>query len=185
MNMDYTKIENIKQKLKQTLPERTYLHTLRTVDKAMELCKQTDADADVVFMAALLHDCAKKDVPTEQQLVKFADFADFSKVIHAPLGADKARREFGITDKKIIDCIFYHTTGKAKMSIEEMIVFLADAIEDGRDYPGLEEIREEAKLSIKAGVLQSLENVVKFESANGNKLHHLTLEAIKDLKGEF
>lgn len=182
--MNYTKIEQIKQKLKQDLPERTFLHTLRTVQMAMELCVGTNANRDTVFLAALLHDCAKKDVPTEEHLEKISDFADYSKVIHAPLGAIKAEEEFGIFDKKILDCIRFHTTGRPKMSIEEMIVFLADAIEDGREYDGVEEIRKKTKISIKDGVLQSLENVVRFESSNGNKIHHLTIETIKDLKGE-
>lgn len=183
--MDYTKIDDIKQKLKESLPERTYLHTLRTVDKAMELCGDTSANKDVVFFAALLHDCAKKDIPTEKQLIELADFAEYPKVIHAPLGAAKANEEYGITDKRVIDCIYYHTTGRPNMSIEEMIVFLADAIEDGRDYPGVDEIREQTKISIKSGVLKSLEGVVKHETLNGNKIHHLTIETINDLKGEI
>lgn len=182
--MDYIQIENIKQQLKKSLPEKTYLHTLRTAQKAIELCKCTDANQDVVLLSALLHDCAKKDVPTKEQLAKLADFAEYPKVIHAPLGSFKAKKEYGITDKKILDCIYYHTTGRPEMSIEEMIVFLADAIEDGRDYPGLDKIRKKAEISIKLGVLQSLENVVEFETANGNKIHHLTIETINDLKGE-
>ena len=48
--------------------------------------------------------------------------------------------------------------------------------------PGLDKIREKAEISIKLGVLQSLENVVEFETANGNKIHHLTILFSKALK---
>ncbi len=183
--MNYTKIEQIKQKLKENIPERTYLHTLRTVEMAMELCVGTNADRDVVFIAALLHDCAKKDVPTKEQAEVLGDFINYPKVLHAPLGAIKAQQEFDIVDEKVLDCIRFHTTGRPNMSIEEMIVFLADAIEDGREYDGVDLIRQMTKKSIKDGVLQSLTNVVKFESTNGNKLHNLTIETIKSLKEEF
>lgn len=182
--MNYTQIEQIKEKLKQTLPERTYAHTLRTVEMAMELCVGTNADRDTVFLAALLHDCAKKDVPNEAQLEKLADFANFPKVIHAPLGAIKANEEYGILSDKVLDCIRFHTTGRPNMSIEEMIVFLADAIEDGRTYDNVDKIREKTKSSIIEGVLASLEGVVLFEEANGNEIHHLTKDTIEFLKGE-
>ena len=65
--MDYTKIELFKEKLKNDLKPQRYEHTLSTVKKAMELSVDTDADKEKVFIAALLHDCAKYKVPDENQ----------------------------------------------------------------------------------------------------------------------
>ncbi len=52
------------------------------------------------------------------------------------------RRDFGITDRELLDAVSYHTTGRAGMTLLEKIIFIADAVEPGRDYPGVEEIRE-------------------------------------------
>lgn len=176
--MNYTRIEAIKKKLKENLPEKTYLHTLRTVTMAMELCVGTAADWDVVFLAALLHDCAKKMKPSREQLLELDGFAGYDKVIHAPLGAIIARQEYGIQEERVLDAVRYHTTGRPQMTLEEQIVFLADAIEDERDYPNVEQIREKTKISLADGVLESLRCTVRFETGNGSMLHPLTLQAI-------
>ena len=176
--MNYIGIEAIKKKLKETLPEKTYLHTLRTVNMGMELCVGTTADRDIVFLAALLHDCAKKMTPSREQLLQLDDFAGYEKVIHAPLGAIIARQEYDVQEERVLDAVRYHTTGRPQMSLEEQIVFLADAIEDERDYPGVEQIRKKTKISIAEGVLESLRCTVQFETGNGSRLHPLTLQAI-------
>ncbi len=180
--MDYIKVELIKEKLKKDLKPQRYEHTLRTVLKAMELSMGTAADKEVVFYASLLHDCAKYKKPNESQKKHLEDFADCEPIIHAPLGAIVAQEEYGICDERILNAIKYHSTGRAKMTIEEMIVFLADALEDGRDYPNLGNIKKSTETSLKAGVLTSLEGVFRYESEKGNKVHHLTLEAIEDIK---
>lgn len=177
--MDYTQIEEIKRKLKESLPEKTYQHTLRTVAMAMELCVGTEADRDVVFFAALLHDCAKKMVPAKADEKELGEFLGYEKVLHAPLGALTARRQYGMQDERVLAAIRYHTTGRPCMTIEEQIVFLADAIEDGREYPGVERIREQTKKSIQAGILASFESTLRFESQNGSAIHPLTLQAME------
>jgi len=176
--MDYIRNEEqIKEKLRTLVPEKTYLHILRTVIKAMELCDQCGADKGIVYPAALLHDCAKKLTPTPEQATVLGSVMEYPPVVHAFLGELIAKEQFGITDPRILSCIRYHTTGRKNMTKEEQVVFLADAIEDGRDYPGVAEIRAKAEQSIAAGVLESLNRTVSYVSQSGNKLFPLTLEA--------
>ena len=61
------------------------------------------------------------------------------------MGAAFAQSLFGIDDREILDAVSYHTTGRSGMTTLEKIVFLADAIEPGRDYPGVEAIRDAAE----------------------------------------
>lgn len=180
--MDYTKIEFFKEKLKKDLKPQRYEHTLSTVLKAMELSVGTDADKEKVFIAALLHDCAKYKTPNEVQKGFLEDFLECAPIIHAPFGAIIAKEEYGIDDEIILNAIKYHSTGRRGMSTEEIIVCLADAIEDLRDYPNLESIRKATRKGLKYGLLESLSGVVAFESGKGNKIHHLTIEAIEWLK---
>lgn len=180
--MDYIKIEEYKKKLKKDLKPQRYQHTMNTVFKAMELSMGTSADKDVVFIASLLHDCAKYKTPSKNQLEELKDFLDCPAIIHAPLGAIIAREEYGINDERVLNAIKYHSTGRAGMSIEEMIVCLADAIEDGREYPNVDYVREQAQKGVIDGMMANLSGVIEFETKKGNLIHHLTLEAINDLK---
>lgn len=177
--MDYTLIEQFKDKLKKELKKERYEHTLRTVLTAMELTLGTDADRDKVFVASLLHDCAKYRTPTKEQAEEINEFAGFEKIIHAPLGAIIARDEYGIRDKTVLNAIKYHTTGRKNMTAEEKIVCLADAIEDGRNYLGVEEIRKMAKTSVDNGLIAYFENVIGYEK---NSIHPLSIEALEDIK---
>lgn len=180
--MDYTRILRFKEKLKKDLKPQRYQHTVNTVIKAMELTIGLNVDKEVVFIASLLHDCAKYKTPNEEQMQELKDFLDCPPIIHAPFGAIIARDEYGISDERILNAIKYHTTGRKSMAMEEMIVCLADAIEDGRDYPNLDKIKEETKKGVKNGLIAYLLNVIEYETKKGNKVHHLTLEALEDLK---
>ena len=61
-------------------------------------------------------------------------------LLHGPVAAVWAEKELGITDRSILDAIRYHTTGRAGMSRLEMVVYLADLIEPGRRYPGVDRL---------------------------------------------
>lgn len=178
--MDYTEIEGFKAKLKNELKPERYQHTLRTVLTAQELCFGTAADREKVFVAALLHDCAKYKSPTSEQKKMLDGFLGYDKIIHAPLGVLVAKEEYGITDETVLNAIKYHTTGRENMTAEEKIVCLADAIEDGREYPGVENIRAAAKKSVDDGLVAYFENVISFEG--GENIHRLTLDALNYIK---
>lgn len=130
----YTKysIEEIKEKLKNCLSYERYIHSLGTMEKAMELAERFNLNVEKAQIAGLLHDCAKC-VPNEE-LQSFDYCFDESeklscKTWHAPVGAITAEREFGITDAEILSSIRWHTIGKKGMSDFEKIIFLADKIE--------------------------------------------------------
>ena len=48
------------------------------------------------------------------------------------------------------------------MSLLEKIVYLADAVEPGRMYPGVEELRKAAFEDIDVGCLKSLQHTIDF-----------------------
>ena len=48
----------------------------------------------------------------------------------------------GVTDSAVIKAVAYHTTGRAQMSLLEKILYLADIIEPGREFDGVEKLRE-------------------------------------------
>ena len=114
-------------------PER-FSHTFYVVKRGLELA--ADDEKEKVFTACLLHDVAKTITPAEYGKYGFSKPSDMpDSVVHSFLGAEVAKRDFGITDREILDAIAYHTTGRPNMTRLEKIVYVADKTEDSRPYP--------------------------------------------------
>lgn len=90
-------------------------------------------------------------------------------------------RDFGITDKDILNAVNYHTTGRKGMSLLEKIIYIADLIEPGRNYTGVEDIREMALKDLDKALLASLEQSISFVREKGYDLDNDTVEAKNDI----
>ena len=114
-------------------------------------------------LAAIFHDYAKfrpkdemKQIIVDQNMAK--ELLDFhSELWHAPVGAYLVEKEAGITDRDILDAIAYHTTGRIGMTVLEKVVYLADYIEPGRSFPGVDEVRELATKSLDKAMIQAVQ----------------------------
>ena len=67
-----------------------------------------------------------------------------------------ARYVFG-QDDEVYDAIFYHTTGRANMSLAGKILYIADYIEPNRDFPGVEQLRALAFSDLRGALKLGLE----------------------------
>jgi len=56
-------------------------------------------------------------------------------VLHARLGAELARERFGVHEEAILSAIRKHTTAAPNMSRLDEVVYLADGLEAGREFP--------------------------------------------------
>lgn len=124
----------------ENLPEKRIKHTADVVVCALKRAKELGLDLEKVTTAATLHDCAKYiDYKTVDGFCLPDDVP--TPVIHAFLGAYIAQNVLGVFDEEIIDAIRFHTSGKAEMSTLSKLIFVADMIEEGRDYDGVEYLR--------------------------------------------
>ena len=122
------------EKLRGYLKEERFNHTFYVVKRGLEICKEEERED--VFTACLLHDCAKYVSPDDYKKYGFVPQPDMPEsVVHSFLGAEVARRDFGVTDQQILDAIAYHTTGRPNMTRLDKIVYVADKTEDSRPYP--------------------------------------------------
>lgn len=140
----YTKysIEEIKNKLKECLNEERYIHSIGTMEKAVELAEKFNCDIEKAQIAGLLHDCAK--CLSNEELSQYKNTFEeceklSSKTWHAPVGAYIANKEYGINDNDILSSIRWHTVGKKDMTDLEKIIFLADKIEERTREPEFRE----------------------------------------------
>ncbi|MDR1210383.1 MAG: nicotinate-nucleotide adenylyltransferase [Clostridiales bacterium] len=176
------------EKLRQTLKPSRYRHTMAVAREAERLAGIFGADARKARVASLLHDNAKTlgEDETRNLLAYSADGAalgetrrKYPKVFHAFIGAESARRDFGVTDPEILGAVRYHTTGRPDMPLLETVVYLADAIEETReDYPALSEIRRRVDASDLTGAMLAslLDTAGRFTP---EALHPLTAAAIE------
>lgn len=156
------------QLVKAQITDKRYVHTLGVAESAVELAERFGADIKKAELAAIFHDYAKfrpkeemKQIIIEQNMSK--DLLDFhSELWHAPVGAYLVKKEAGINDQEILDAIAYHTTGRIGMTLLEKVVYLADYIEPGRSFPGVDEVREVAKKSLDLAMIQAVRNTIAF-----------------------
>lgn len=181
--------EKIRQRLKADLKPSRYAHTMRVMMKSIELAEKYGVDRKKAALAGLLHDCAK--LPPEKQYELANEYGmDVSSmaqpIIHGPLGAERARRVFGITDKEVLSAISCHTTCRSHMTALDKIVYLADKIEQGRNYDGVENIRREADKSLDRGMVCCIERAI--DHVEGEKKGKITAEtyiALNEIKKDL
>ena len=126
--------------VKATLTEKRLIHTANVVVTALKKVKETGLDKKKVITACTLHDCAK--YIDANSISGFRLCEDMPKpVVHAYLGAYIAENLLKINDSEIVDAIRYHTSGRPNMSALEKLVFVADMVEEGRNYEGVEHLR--------------------------------------------
>lgn len=180
--------------VKKQLTERRYQHTIGVMETAIKLAKQYGADVKKAELAAIFHDYAKfrpkeemKQIILEQNMPK--DLLSYnSELWHAPVGAYLVRTEVGIEDEDILNAIRYHTSGRANMTLLEKIIYLADYIEPGRIFPGVDEVRDLAKQDLNKALIKALQNTIQFLLKKNQLIYPDTIHTynslIMEIKGE-
>lgn len=168
----YSRYADILKKLRANLKERTYNHCLRTAEFALENAWRVWEDYDRVMLAGLLHDCAKGKEP----LKDICEYPTPSlEVIHQYDGAEIAKKDYGITDEDILDAIRYHTTGKPDFSPLGKLIYLADKLERGRNYPGVDELRKAMDEGVDHAFSLALKHCVEYLRTRNIEIDLLTL----------
>ena len=161
-------LEDIKLSLVDKLSNYRYDHSMRVALEAKKLAKHYGIDEENAYLAGLLHDVAKEFSLEESRewILKYGlseSLLKNVKTCHAGVGALVAKDLYGVNDI-VCRAIQYHTVGNVEMNVLDKIVFIADKIESGKDYPGIEEERLLAYEDIdKALILCLINNKRKLE----------------------
>ena len=183
--------EDLFPRIRSLMNAHRFRHTLGVVKSAVHLASIHGLPIQKAALAALLHDIAKgmpqpelAQIAEHYQLVDPENTLMIGAVLHGPVGAWLAQRQFAVTDEEILNAIRFHTTGRENMTLFEMAVFVADAIEEGReDYPELKKIRWLAEKSLPAAVLCSIEGTKRYISqADGREMDASSLKTERYLR---
>lgn len=167
------------EKLKTMESEELYRHSVAAVMRAVDLNSRHNLkqDFDKVFLAALLHDNAKER-PSVDGLDVPADSIGTS-VLHQFLGAEKARRDFGIRDEEILSAIRYHTTAKPDMTVMQKLIYTADSTSYDRLYEPIPELRAATDADFEKGFEELLAFTYRKLLKKGGSVYPLTEEAVR------
>ena len=127
-------------------------HSINVAKCAIKLSEIYGYDKEKAYLAGLVHDCAKYF--TKEQIDSYVEKynieldpleVDNIALSHSIIGSFAIQEVFNIQDMDIINAVRYHTTGRENMSILEKIIFMADMIEEGRNFPGVDVYKRQSR----------------------------------------
>lgn len=187
--MQSTDKNRILEYIKQVLTEYRLKHTLGVACEAVSLAKRYGEDPDKAEFAALAHDmvrdCSQKEL--DRYLNDFhldPGLAGNRSLSHGKIAGALIERDFQINDEDIINAVTYHTTGRPGMSKLEKILYLADAIEPGRKYPGVLALRKKAFIDLDSACFECMKRTVEYVKEKGLCLDRNTILAINEFERE-
>jgi len=135
--------------LSERLSPAAAAHSRRVAETAATLAARFDVDVASARLAGLLHDWDREQTP-EQLFAAAADAgltvspadATVPYLLHARTGAAALRAAFPGLPDEVITAVAHHTVGSSEMTDLDKVVYVADMIEPGREYPGVEALRQ-------------------------------------------
>ena len=174
-------IEKIKANVKSHLDEKRYAHVERVAKCAKRLAKIYGENEQDVEVSAYLHDIAKFfELSHMIDLVKGKypevrdEMSHSTAVLHGFAGAEFVKNNYdiyGVDNEDILDGVRYHTIGSGNMSTLAKIVYLADAIEDGRNWEGVEKARELAVENLDEAIKYEIDTKLEYLISKDNIIH--------------
>lgn len=174
----------IRKKLKKDLERKRYVHTKGVAATAVCLTMAYGYDMKKAYLAGLLHDNAKS-IPTDEKkklckkyMIELNPAEEKNpELIHAKLGAYRAKDVYQIDDEDILSAIACHTTGKPKMNTLDKIIYIADYIEPGRrPLPMLDEIRAVAFQNLDKAMYLILKSTLSYLNDKKSDIDQITRE---------
>ena len=170
--------KKIEEYLKNSLSDYRFKHTVGVAQTAVKLADWYGTDPAKAEIAGLVHDIARdfSDRFMLEMCCKYGILADETEnhipaLLHGKVAAGFAADRFNISETDILDPVRYHTTGRKNMTIPEKILFLADMIEPGRAYSGVEDLRRIAWVNLDQAVLTGLNSTVRYVLERGLMIH--------------
>lgn len=163
--------------------EKRYKHSLGVMKKAEELAKLYGENINKAKLVGLAHDIGK-DLSKEEKLEYVKnnniEIDEIEKIntglLHAKIGADICKKKYGFS-KDMQDAIKYHTVGNKNMDTFSKIIFIADKIEDGRNYKNekkmeqLEATRKLANIDLNKALLFLIDSSLEFTLQKKELIH--------------
>ena len=189
-------LERLEYAVKGRISEKRFNHTLGVVRAAVYIAAALGGfDESEIRAAALLHDVAKEIPEAEAMRLLLADKSTTDGDLlcppahHSFVAPSIIKRDFrGFATDNVLSAVRNHTTGDTDMSDFDMVIFIADYVEEGRTYRDCVALRDklysglslardsdEARWHLYDAVIECLDNTIRFVLARGLYLHEKTV----------
>lgn len=179
--LPYTR-DQLLEKIAAQMSEKRFKHVLGVEKAAVKLAEKNQYDPEKAGLAALLHDYAK-ECPDQlfKDLIKKYDLDQDllqwnNNVWHGLVGIYKIQEDLQIFDPDILRAIAIHTVGAKDMSLLDKILYVADYIEEGRDFPLVNQARHIANESLDKAVAFETVNTVAYLASRAVPIYPQTIE---------
>lgn len=160
-------------------------HSLSVERVAIDLAQRHGLPVEEAAEAGLLHDNAHnmslaelQGIAREAGLAVDEEMFESTALLHAPVGALRAERVYGVMDNAVLSAIRWHTTGKPEMTPLEMIIYLADTADPGRTpFPAQQDIAMLARENLDEAMLLALSRGIEYIRQRGRHVHEDTQRA--------
>ncbi len=166
--------------------DHRYEHSVRVARCAEVLAHAHGVDPRAARIAGMLHDLARLYSTSslieecERRAMPIDAFERENPIVlHARLGAALARERFGIEDERILSAIEKHTLGAATMSSLDCVIYLADSLEPGRDFPERAPLWALALQDLRGAMRAALKSSAGYLAKQGKLLAPQTAAAAK------
>lgn len=182
----------IETQVKAEMTRERWKHSLGVAETAADLAVFFHCSVEKARIAGILHDYAR-ELPGSK-LIRLAEHFGYPVlpeervnpvVLHAPVGAFLVQEDFGVSDVEILGAITKHTVGGREMTLLDKIIFLADMIEPGRNWPGVEKLRNLVYNDINQAMLEAIDGTVRYLKERNQMIHPLTLLTRKQVLSEI
>ena len=159
-------IEKLKEDLKIVLSDSRYNHSISVMNMCEALASKYNVNVKKAKLVGLMHDMAKDMTKEEKiQYVKNNNIEcslieeKIVEILHGKIAADICKKRYQF-DEEMCTAIKYHTTGKENMTLLEKILFIADKIDETRNYEGVEELRKLAFEDLDKSILKNIDDTL-------------------------
>lgn len=170
---------------KEFLHNQVRLKHIKAVLKvALDLGEIFGVEKDKIMISALMHDATKNKSLQENLLLASKMFSEEELLSipkpchHAYSATALARLEFNVEDKDILNAITYHCSGRKNMSVLEKVIYVADFIEESRDFVE-DYIKKTAYENLDLATYLIMKETENYLMKNNRKVSRLTIEAIE------
>ncbi len=140
----------IVSELERRVSPRRLRHIRGVADMAERLARTYGVDPRRARLAGLLHDWDKgldDDVVRRRVFDLGLDIDgrmvfDMPALLHGPTAAEALRRAYPGVPGDVLQAVERHTAGACGMSDLDMVVYVADAIEENRSFAGVQDLRD-------------------------------------------
>jgi predicted HD superfamily hydrolase involved in NAD metabolism len=185
--MDYAELSRILDaSLDDRLSPGRAAHSRRVAEMSASLCAREGLDPERGRLAGLAHDFCKELPKGEQRELAaiyargLADASDSStlmadKVMHGPAASALLARDYGVSDRELLEAVAVHTVGKPGMGSLAVIVYCSDKLEPGRERIDSSYRERCLGLPLRDMLLAVIEGVLRWMRSQGKAVAPETL----------